>query len=99
VPAIFAEIGRTLQQRSLKTSAGTIVDRTIIAASNSTRDAMQPRDPGMKQTREGNPWHFDANCKFLLPFDLQRRTAELRGPVFGHGLRLLARPPELPELV
>ena len=30
--AIFAEVGRILQQRGLKLSAGTIVDATIIAA-------------------------------------------------------------------
>ena len=56
--AIFAEVGRILQQRGLKLSAGTIVDATIIAAPSSTKNASQQRDPEMKQTRKGNQWHF-----------------------------------------
>jgi IS5 family transposase len=56
--AIFAEVGRILQQRGLKLSAGTIVDATIIAAQSSTKNASQQRDPEMKQTRKGNQWHF-----------------------------------------
>ena len=56
--AIFAEVGRILQQRGLKLSAGTIVDATIIAAPSSTKNAEQQRDPEMKQTRKGNQWHF-----------------------------------------
>jgi len=54
--AIFAEVGRILQQRGLKLSAGTIVDATIIAAPSSTKNAEQHRDPEMKQTRKGNQW-------------------------------------------
>jgi IS5 family transposase len=56
--AIFAEVGRILQQRGLKLSAGTIVNATIIAAPSSTKNAGQQRDPEMKQTRKGNQWHF-----------------------------------------
>jgi len=56
--ALFAEVGRLLQQRGLKLSAGTIVDATIIAAPSSTKNAAQQRDPEMKQTRKGNQWHF-----------------------------------------
>jgi IS5 family transposase len=56
--AIFAEVGRILQQRGLKLSADTIVDATIIAAPSSTKNAGQQRDPEMKQTRKGNQWCF-----------------------------------------
>jgi len=56
--AIFAEVGRILQERGLRLSAGTIVDATIIAAPSSTKNAEQQRDPDMKQTRKGNQWHF-----------------------------------------
>jgi IS5 family transposase len=56
--AIFAEVGRILQERGLRLSAGTIVDATIIAAPSSTKNAEQKRDPEMKQTRKGNQWHF-----------------------------------------
>lgn len=37
--AIFAEVGRILQERGLRLSAGTIVDATIIAAPSSTKNA------------------------------------------------------------
>ena len=56
--AIFAEVGRLLQARGLRLSAGTIVDATIIAAPSSTKNAEQQRDPEMRQTRKGNQWHF-----------------------------------------
>ena len=56
--AIFAEVGRILQERGLRLSAGTIVDATIIAAPSSTKNAEQQRDPEMRQTRKGNQWHF-----------------------------------------
>jgi len=55
---IFAEVGRILQERGLRLSAGTIVDATIIAVPSSTKNADQRRDPEMKQTRKGNQWHF-----------------------------------------
>src|SRR5262245_35780436 len=38
--------------------AGTIVDATIIAAPSSPKYAGGKRDPGMKQTRKGQNWHF-----------------------------------------
>lgn len=56
--AIFAEVGRLLQQRGLKLSAGTIVDATLIAAPSSTKNQEQQRDPEMRQTKKGNQWHF-----------------------------------------
>ncbi len=56
--AIFAEVGRLLQARGLRLSAGTIVDATIIAAPSSTKNAEQQRDPEMRQTKKGNQWHF-----------------------------------------
>ncbi len=38
--------------------AGTIVDATIIAAPQSTKNAKGKRDPEMHQTKKGNQWHF-----------------------------------------
>ena len=49
--AIFAEVGRLLQSRGLRLSAGTIVDATIIAAP-STR-LRRPRLPGLRQHHQG----------------------------------------------
>ncbi len=56
--AIFSEVGRVLQERGLRLSAGTIVDATIIAAPSSTKNQQQQRDPEMRQTKKGNQWHF-----------------------------------------
>jgi transposase, IS5 family len=56
--AVIAEVGRILQGRGLRLSAGTIVDATIIAAPSSTKNAEQQRDPEMRQTKKGNQWHF-----------------------------------------
>lgn len=56
--AIFSEVGRVLQKRGLKLSAGTIVNATIIAAPSSIKNAEQQRDPEMRQTKKGKQWHF-----------------------------------------
>ena len=56
--AIFAEVGRILQDKGLKLSAGTIVDATLIAAPISTKNQERQRDPEMRQTKKGNQWHF-----------------------------------------
>lgn len=56
--AVFAEVGRVLQEQGLKLSAGTIVDATIIAAPSSTKNQERQRDPEMRQTKKGNQWHF-----------------------------------------
>ncbi|MES7176574.1 IS5 family transposase, partial [Cutibacterium acnes] len=56
--AIFAEVGRILQERGLRLSAGTIVDATIIAAPSSTKNKAGERDPAMHQTKKGNQWFF-----------------------------------------
>jgi IS5 family transposase len=56
--AIFAEVGRILQSRGLRLSAGTIVDATIISAPSSTKNVEQQRDPEMRQTKKGNQWYF-----------------------------------------
>jgi transposase, IS5 family len=56
--ALFAEVGRILQEKGLKLSAGTIVDATLIAAPSSTKNQERQRDPEMRQTRKGNQWHF-----------------------------------------
>lgn len=37
---------------------GTIVDATLIAAPNSTKNKEKKRDPEMSQTKKGNQWYF-----------------------------------------
>jgi len=56
--ALFAKVGELLLANGLKLSGGTIVDATIIAAPNSTKNADKTRDPEMHQTQKGNQWHF-----------------------------------------
>ena len=56
--AIFARVRAQLEARGLLVKSGTIVDATILAASNSTKNAAGRRDPEMTSTRKGNLWHF-----------------------------------------
>ena len=56
--ALFDEVGRMLEERSLLMRQGTIVDATIIAAPSSTKNKPKSRDPEMHQTKKGNQWHF-----------------------------------------
>ncbi len=37
---------------------GTIVDATLIAASPSTKNKQQKRDPAMRSSKKGNQWYF-----------------------------------------
>jgi IS5 family transposase len=56
--ALFDEIGRMLEERGLLMRQGTIVDASIIAASPSTKNKENARDPEMHQTKKGNQWYF-----------------------------------------
>jgi len=51
--ALFAAVGKVLQDRGMKVGTGTIVDATIISAPPSTKNAEKERDPEMHQTRKG----------------------------------------------
>ncbi len=50
--ARFAEINAHPAQQGVRLREGTIVDATVIAASSSTENAGDARDPEMHQTRE-----------------------------------------------
>ena len=56
--ALFARVGKELQERGFKVNTGTIVDATIIAAPSSTKNTDKARDPEMHQTRKGQRWYF-----------------------------------------
>ncbi|WIV96131.1 IS5 family transposase [Kinneretia aquatilis] len=47
-----------LRSKGLMLRAGTVVDATLIAAPNSTKNADGERDPEMKQSKKGNQWYF-----------------------------------------
>ncbi len=51
-----------LAWKGVRTSTGTIVDATIIAAPSSVKNAKKERDPPMHQTKKGNQHHFGAKA-------------------------------------
>ena len=55
---LLEEINRHLESQGLRLQEGTIVDASIIAAPSSTKNRNKERDPEMRQTKEGNEWHF-----------------------------------------
>jgi IS5 family transposase len=54
--ALFDEINAYLAQQGLLMRAGTIVDATIIAAPNPTKNEGNARDSEMHRTSRGNAW-------------------------------------------
>ena len=55
---IFDTINGHLAAKGLIMREGTIVDATLIAASPSTKNKDQKRDPEMHQSKKGNNWYF-----------------------------------------
>ena len=55
---MLAKINQILRERGLMLRAGTVVDATLIAAPNSTKNASGERDPEMHQTKKGNQYYF-----------------------------------------
>jgi IS5 family transposase len=56
--AIFAAVAEHLATKGELLRGGTIVDATLIAASPSTKNAAQKRDPEMTSSKKGNQWYF-----------------------------------------
>jgi IS5 family transposase len=56
--ALFDEVTRHLEEHGALLRGGTIVDATLIAASPSTKNKEQKRDPDMTQSQKGNQWYF-----------------------------------------
>lgn len=55
---IFADVNNRLDKAGLMMHGGTIVDATLIAAPESTKNQDGKRDPEMHQTKKGNEWYF-----------------------------------------
>ena len=53
-----AEVASSLAAARLELTRGTSVDSMLIAASSSTKNKEQSRDPEMSSTRKGNQYHF-----------------------------------------
>ena len=56
--AIFAAVAEHLAAKGELLRGGTIVDATLIAASPSTKNKEQRRDPEMTSSKKGNQWYF-----------------------------------------
>jgi len=56
--AVFAAVAEHLEERGALLRGGTIMDATLIAASPSTKNKDQRRDPEMTQSKKGNQWYF-----------------------------------------
>ena len=54
----FAAVSKLLEARGALLRGGTIVDATLIAASPSTKNGSQKRDPEMRSSKKGNQWYF-----------------------------------------
>ena len=55
---MLAPINAKLIERGLLLKAGTVVDATLIAAPNSTKNNSSERAPEMHQTKKDNQWYF-----------------------------------------
>jgi len=58
VRKIFNEVNDWLSDAGALVKDGTLMDTTIIAAPNSTKNKAGEHDPEMHQTKKGNQWHF-----------------------------------------
>jgi len=56
--ALFDAVKTYLQERALLLRGGTIMDATLIAASPSTKNKANKRDPDMSPSKKGNQWYF-----------------------------------------
>ena len=56
--AIFAAVAEHLAAKGELLRGGTIVDATLIAASPSTKNREQKRDPEMSSSKKGNQWYL-----------------------------------------
>ena len=56
--AIFETVSAHLEDKGALLRGGTIMDATLIAASPSTKNKEQRRDPEMSQSKKGNQWYF-----------------------------------------
>lgn len=56
--AIFERVAEHLASKGELLRGGTIVDATLIAASPSTKNKEQRRDPEMSSSKKGNQWYF-----------------------------------------
>ena len=76
--AVFAAVSELLEARGALLRGGTIVDATLIAASPSTKNEAQKRDPRCAHRRRGNQWYF--GMKAHIGVDAARPRAACMTP-------------------
>ena len=62
-PQILKTGNHLLQHKGLLLKTGTVVDATLIAAPNTTKNATGERDPERKQAKKGNQWYFGMKAR------------------------------------
>jgi IS5 family transposase len=85
-----------LQAKGLMMRKGTVVDATLIAAFNCTKNATGERHPEMEQSKKGNQWsfgmkaHIGVDVKSGLVHSVVGTAASIRAKV-EHPFRVLQR--------
>ena len=91
-PKILQVINAKLAFHGLLLKTGTVVDATLIAAPNSTKNSTGERDPEMHQTKKGNQWHFGmkahigVDAESGLVHTVIGTAANVNDVTQGHGL-------------
>ncbi len=91
--AIFTAISEHLAAKGELLRGGTIMDATLIAASPSTKNREQKRDPEMSSSKKGNQWYFGmkahvgADAESGLVHAAGVTTCKVHGPPDPRGRR------------
>jgi transposase, IS5 family len=88
--AIFAAVAEHLAAKGELLRGGTIVDATLIAASPSTKNKEQRRDPEMTSSKKGNQWYF--GMKAHIGVDAESGLVHTAGVTTGkvHDAKVMA---------
>ena len=88
--AIFAAVAEHLAKKGELLRGGTIVDATLIAASPSTKNKEQKRDPDMSSSKKGNQWYF--GMKAHIGVDAESGLVHTAGVTTGkvHDAKVMA---------
>jgi len=88
--AVFAAVAEHLQAKGELLRGGTIVDATLIAASPSTKNKEQMRDPEMSSSKKGNQWFF--GMKAHIGVDAESGLVHTAGVTTGkvHDAKVMA---------
>jgi len=81
--AIFERVAEHLAAKGELLRGGTIVDATLIAASPSTKNKDQRRDPAMSSSKKGNQWYF--GMKAHVGVDAESGLVHTAGVTTGKG--------------